>query len=220
MAIINTNTSSPASADPQLIAYSAPVTAGNTLIGVIRTGSATTVTVSDSVNGAWTAGPSHPTDNGAGRQYMFYFMNTAAGTPTVTFDLSAAGAPRLFIGEIEYADASSFDVGATNSGTGTALTSGATVATAKATETAIGAFSVAADHTFVQNGSWVISEVEPAAGSSRLAVVYQDLTSVDTPNAAIDVGGSVAWIGQIITFQTTPPVVGGTGTLMLQFLGI
>jgi hypothetical protein len=192
---------SPASATTHDLAVT--LTAGGTALAGIRTGSSTTVTVafSDGTHAFTALGPF---DNGAGRQYLFYLQNAPGGAATIRYTLSAAGAPRLAVAEIPNATATSFDVAsAGNSGTGLNLTGGATATTAQANEEAVGLFSSAANETYAQNGSWPIVGVEPAAGSSRLAITHQTLSAIGTPNAAVDENASAAWIGVTATFRIT-----------------
>lgn len=200
MTVSNFAGASPASAATHDLAFPSNTVAGSTLLAAIRTGSATTVTCALVSGSSFTA--LGPFDNGAGRQYLFCLQNGPGGAQTARFTLSAAGAPRICVAEITDAQPTSFDVGsAGNSGTGTALTGGATAATAQAAEEAIGFFSDAANETFAQNGSWPIVGVEPAAGSSRIALVHQTLSGIGTPNAAVDGSASAAWIGQTATFR-------------------
>jgi hypothetical protein len=142
-----------------------------------------------------------PIDNGAGRQYLFYAQNVGAGTHTVRFTPSGSGAPRLAVFDIPEGQTTSFDVSASNTGTGTAATGGATATTAQANEEAIGAFTFGANETFSQSGAWSIVGVEPAAGTSRLVIVHQTLSATGTPNAAVTGDASAAWIGQTATFR-------------------
>lgn len=179
----------------------APVSAGSTLFGVIRTGNTSTVTMTDSVNGsAWTL--IGPVDNGAGRMYFAYFQNTAAGTPTLNFTHNSSGlSPRYAFGEITNALAASFDVQASTTGTSTAITGGITATTAQAAEAWIGGLSAGGNETFSQSGSWTILGVEPAAGTSRLVLVYQEVSATGTPQAAVTGSSSQAFIGYTVTFR-------------------
>lgn len=191
---------SPASATTHDVAVT--LTAGGTAIACIRTGSATTVSVALVAGASFTA--RGPYDNGAGRQYLFYLQNAAGGSQTVRYTLSAAGAPHLIVAEIPNATTTSFDVGsAGNSGTGTTATGGATATTAQADEEWLGLLSFAANQTFSQNGSFAIVGVQPAVGSSRLALVHQTANTTGTPDAAVDGTASAAWIGQTETFRIT-----------------
>lgn len=77
-----------AGASPRSLAFSSAVTPGSLLVAAVFWNSATeTCTFSDSVNGAWTSsgGPQVGLESLlAWRIQMFYFPNTAAGTPNCT----------------------------------------------------------------------------------------------------------------------------------------
>lgn len=84
-------------------AYSSAVVAGNTLWCAVSTNDAAgaSITVSDSVNGSWTA--LDLADDTVGHQAIrhFYFPNAAAGTPTVTATFSLTSTLRtIWITEI------------------------------------------------------------------------------------------------------------------------
>jgi hypothetical protein len=211
MTISNFASASPASASTHDLAFPSNTVAGSTLVACIRTGTATTVTCALVSGSGFTARATSPVDN-VGRDYYFTLENSPGGAQTVRFTLSAAGAPRILIAEITDALTASVDVAANNTGTGTALTSGATATTAQADEEAVAFFSASANETFAQNGSWLIIGVEPAAGSSRIALVHQRLTSTGTPNAAVDMNASTTWIGQQVTFR-----VAGGGAAAASF---
>lgn len=203
MSVTNYASSSPAtSGSPFDLALAGASVAGATVASVIRTGSSLTFTANLDPAGANSAMTViGPIDNGAGRQYFAYAQNVGSGTHTVRWTPSGSGAPRIAAFDIPEGLTTSFDVSASNTGTGTALTGGATATTAQANEEAIGAFSISSNETFSQSGSWAIVGVEPAAGSSRLVVVHQTLSATGTPNAAVTGDASAAWIGQTVTFR-------------------
>jgi hypothetical protein len=93
--------------------YNSPVVPGNLLIAAVNFNSVDTVTVADSVNGAWTAiAPLHTGTGGVStvRMQFFYFPNTAAGTPTVTATASGSHVP-FGIAIFEYSGQSIIDAG-------------------------------------------------------------------------------------------------------------
>lgn len=211
MTVSNVATSSPSSATTHTLAFPTSTTPGSTLIGCIRTGGTTTVTCQLVSGSALTARASSPVDN-VGRDYYFTLENSPGGAQTMQFALSVGGAPRLAICEITDALSSSVDQSSslTNLGSsGTAATTGATGTTAQAAEEAVAFLSFSTNQTFSQNGPWAILAVEPAAGSSRIALVHQTLSSTGTPNAAVDGNSSTTWIGQLVTFRTSAGGGGG-----------
>lgn len=212
MTVTNFLSGSPSSANSHDLVFGTNLTSGSTIIAAIRCGSTITVTAA-TTPGAQALTAIGPIDNGAGRQYIFYRENMGSGANTVRFSYSASTAPRICIAEITDALASSIDVNASNTNAGsTSLTGGATSTTAQAAEEWIGFFSIAANQTFSQNGSFPIVGVEPAAGSSRIALVHQTASGISTPNAAVDGNSSSAWIGQTVTFRiagtSLPPGLG------------
>ena len=203
------------------LAFAGAVVVASLLFCEIRMGTAATLnSIDDSVNGAasWTI--VGPTDN-VGRQYFAYFQNTAAGTPTLTFNFSASGqAPRYAMGEVTNTiGAGSFDASDILA-TGTSTTPLANAQTgATSTYAHIGLVSMSANETFTQSGSWTILGVEPAAGTSRLAVVYQEVVSAASRAPTVTGDASTTWIAFSFMVKQNA-AAGGTSTLMLQFLGL
>lgn len=203
--VTNTTSSSPATAPSQTLAYTGAVTAGDALVCATRQGTGATTTCDDSVNGGvsfpWTV--IGPTDNGAGRQYVFVWQNTAAGTPTITLRYNTGSqAPRIVIGEVPSTiGAGSLDAtptGTTNAGSTTASITTATLA--QASETVVLAVSAAANQTFTS--SWgTVAIQEPAAASARLCLVYLDVASTTAVTATATLSASAAWIAQAATFR-------------------
>lgn len=204
MAVGNFASASPSSATTHTLAFPSNTIAGSTLIGCIRTGTGTTVTCQLVSGSGLTARANSPLDN-VGRDYFFTLENGPGGAQTMQFALSIGGAPRILIAEVTDALTTSFDQIASNTGTGTAITSSASPTTSQANEEAVMFASMSANETFSQNGAWAIVGVEPAAGSSRIVLVHQTLSSVGTPNAAVDGNSSTTWIGQLVTFMITTP---------------
>lgn len=215
MAVTNFLASSPSAANSHDLTFGTNVTAGATILAFIRTGSTVTVTAAMNPlgsNTAMTAVGGAPVDNGAGRQYLFYLSNVAGGATSVRFSYNTSTAPRIGILEISDAIAVSFDVAASNTGTGTAADGGAAATSAQAANEVIGLFSAAANQTYAQSGSYSITGVEPAAGTSRLAIVHQTVNSIAAYTAAVTLGTSAAWIGQTAVFRITSGGGGGVSS--------
>jgi hypothetical protein len=79
--------------DTQSFAYSSNVKAGNFLVCVVSADSNDDpISVSDNVNGSWTAGPDPGWNNNFHHHVtLWYFLNAAAGKPTVTVTGPTAG---------------------------------------------------------------------------------------------------------------------------------
>jgi hypothetical protein len=212
MTVTNFNSAAPSSANSHDLNYNTSTVAGSTLLALIRCGQSVSVTCA--LAGAGTAFTAiGPIDNGLGRQYIFYLQNGPGGTQTARFSYSTSTTPQIAVAEITDATASSFDVSASNTGSASALTGGATATTAQGDEEWIGLFSISANQTFSQSGSWSIVGVQPAAGSSRVALVHQTASSTGTPNAAVTGNNSAAFIGQTATFRITSSGASGSAAL-------
>lgn len=83
-----------AGAEPESLAYTSNVGAGHLLVGAVYWNSSSlTCSVSDNVNGAWTAVGSAQvgvTSLSAWSMQMFYFLSSGSGATTVTADISGA----------------------------------------------------------------------------------------------------------------------------------
>lgn len=188
------------------LAFSSAVQPGTLLAIGFRTASGSTLhSVSDSVNGAWTLLATQA--NGGGGDYVGYFLNTAAGTPTVTVTLDNGLSARINIVEFTGVLATGFDQGPLGAtGTGTTLTAATSTTTAQPTELVLGFFSAAADITFSQNGAWVIA----GTPTTRTAFVYQEVSAIGTYAPAVTISTSQAWIAQAMLFiqQDAPELRG------------
>ncbi len=88
--------------------YPAAVTPGSTLICIAGSVTNDSLSVADTVNGAWTAGESNYSAVFGNKLQWFYFVNTAAGTPTVT--VTGTGSVARFIAICEAAGAATASV--------------------------------------------------------------------------------------------------------------
>jgi hypothetical protein len=104
-------------ASPVTITLSEPVLQGSTLVCAFRvtTSAMAGISLSDSVNGAWTY--TKQDDGGAGNSLIVgYFQNSAAGTPTLTLSWTGGGTSQRYGMMAEYTNvaAASVDVFTTN----------------------------------------------------------------------------------------------------------
>lgn len=98
------------------------------------------------------------------------------------------------------------DVSATNSGAGTALTSGTTAATAQNSELAVAAWAIkAAQSTFTPGGSYSAFGIVSQTGLALFGE-YLILSSTGTQSASGTAGTTGTWAGGITTYK------GGAGT--------
>lgn len=106
------------------LAFGSAVGAGSILIAYTDFDAATTGSVSDSVNGAWTAIDTPENWSGTHEGQAYLFVGTAAGTPTVTLTTAASSASRALL-IAEYSGYGSLEASGRaigNSGAGTTWT--------------------------------------------------------------------------------------------------
>lgn len=155
--------------------YGSPVTAGNLLVCGIGCDVNATITVSDSVNGAWTAIGTRLTNSALNSQ-MFYKANTAAGTPTVTATCGSGNYRNLRIGEWGGV-ATTTPLDANNGTTGSSTTPATTVTTV-------------ADHDLVVGTAYITNTAAAGTGfNSRVVTdgnVLEDKLD-QTPAGALSV---------------------------------
>jgi hypothetical protein len=115
------------------------VTAGDTLVGCTAwaNGAGITASVADSVNGAWTSMRKQTLASGTDHLEVFYFLNSAAGSPTVTVTYSSAATFRRVAGLAVAGIKTTSAEDGENSGSG------------NSTDPASGAFSTAATNSFI-----------------------------------------------------------------------
>lgn len=214
MAIAFIQSRSVTGAEPRSIAYSSSVTAGSLLFAaVFWAGSSATCTISDDLNGAWTALGSPQTgseDEANNRLQFFYKINALAGTTTVTADTTNAGANvglaiheasgidgvnpiDAAVGYVARVNTDPADSpGITNVNANALLFSAAVIATA------VG--SVNAPFLLKESANW---------GSNATAT--QIVASAATRNATFNSsGGTQDWILGIVSFKEGNPVAPAT----------
>lgn len=207
--------------------YAGAVASGALLVAfTFYDGSGVTVSgVSDTVNGSWTqaTGTGLPCALGGGSAGRFidawYFLNSAAGTPVITFTYSGTvtlrcSAAGSYTG---IATAGAYDVGHGNGnvdpGTGTdAVTSGATGTTAQANDLAIGFFRAGSGTTITAESGWTqrVNELPSGTGNGKLMVEDKNITSATTvtahctiDSASDDPGAVVVTFKEPATGRTT-----------------
>jgi hypothetical protein len=203
------------------LAYSGAVTAGSTLVFAAwwynDTGSVTSPTVSDTVNGAWTV-QSYLSFSAADANIQVAvgtFENTGAGTPTVTFNPDGnAYVGGFAIGEVTDAATSSIDksnvTGQNASSQAPSIASGAL---AQADEAIFAAFSsnfsgtqtINKDATYTE---WAEEESNATqAGASQYKVVAS--TSSDTADWTFG-GGTGGWVAALMSIKKTAGAATGS----------
>lgn len=186
--------------------YGVNCTVGSLLVAMVsrHTGGAT-ATVSDNVNGAWTAaiGPVQPAGQPA---YFFYFPNnTSAAKPIVTPAWSGGSGPGIAIWEVTgLANGGTFDTGnfADSGGVpGTTFDSGATATLAQAAEAAFAYFGNCATGGPTFAAGWTNAT---AVNSFNFDSVADQVTAATTPlhsSGTLTLGG---WEAMVATFKDAP----------------
>lgn len=193
---------------PSLTAtFSSSSVAGNLLIAIIAvyaTGGAPTITTPT----GWTAGPTQTTPGSQGRLALFY-REEAPATSTLTIALG--GVPdiaRSMMMEFSgLALSGAADRNATDSGTGTILSSGTTAATTQVKEVAIAAV-MAEGGTGLDPFTNGFSDI--ARVSAALASVLVGYKGLDATGAVVTesdtAGASQDWAGVVQTFKAAPAI--------------
>lgn len=188
--------------------FAGAVTAGNTIFAVVGwdNNTAGTITgVSDSVNGAYTLVETlfH---GSAESQALYYFPNSAAGTPTVTATLSGvfAGASVTCFEVSGLTSSPLLDTASQFNGAGTSLTSG-NITTKYPQELLIGYGRANGQNMVAPGLPWTTQT------SGRLGVQYQITSSAGIYASPFSVATSVGYIDSVvaITFPGQQPVVTG-----------
>lgn len=211
-------------------AFTGAVTAGSTLAAVVMWSSTTaTVTVSDSVNGSWTADATSLASGGSRRAQWFYFKSTASGTPTVTATVSGNVNERnLHIFEIPSINQTT-PVDSSNGATGTSTTPTATPTVVASTQVTLlgaayggGTSSTGTGFTAGENTDGNQSEFKLSTGTGAQPVAFAMTPSQSWASSAIaflDVSGvnltaatGIASTGGTVGLQVTLGAAGGSGT--------
>jgi hypothetical protein len=174
-----------------------------------------TVTVSDSVNGAWGAADDTVTDTAFSRgerQSVFSFPNSGAGTPVITVTVGNTGADAVNVGLQCLAfsgivTTSPKDVAAHAIGTSSTPSSGATGATGAANELVLGFYGDYGDNVTITEGSGytLAGKHQSDGGKYEALAEYKDSgSSGSTPSAdaTLSAGGG-EWSMFAVVYKAT-----------------
>lgn len=196
-------------ANPLAKTYGAPVSAGDVLVAFvfIYNAAETCTGVSDSVNGAWTQAFG-PVNAGNGtRQYGFYRLNSAAGTPIVSASFSSGNHHEIEISVISgLAGGGAFDQHVANAGlstnpsVGPSATLGAAVCAVVAGQTNSGVVPTAYGSGWTLDGNLDL-------GWQKTSFLRQ-VTSANTALTASWTQGNSYWCAGLMVFRDA----GGGGT--------
>jgi hypothetical protein len=159
------------------------------------------ISVSDSVNGAWGTADVTITQSVVGlgeRQSIFTFPNSAAGTPVITVTVGNTSTNSVNVG-LQCAAFSGmvaalpFDVGVAATGTSSTPSSGATSATSAANELVLGCYGdYGENQTITEGAGYTLAGKHASDGGKYEALMeYKDSgSSGSTPSAGVTLPGS------------------------------
>jgi hypothetical protein len=197
------NTNSAAAAGTCTVTYPQATIAGDFLVGwTMLDGTKTVTGVTDGTN-AYTQAAT--VTSGVYRLSVYYFNGSStamAAASTLTFTFSAAA--NSVCGFIAYKDvktAAALDVTATNTGSGTAVTTGTTVGTAQNTELILSFVGSASNPTVAfqsgTNGHTTVSQSTNVTGSSEGFISQATGTQAGT----FTLGTANTWLSAIVAFK-------------------
>lgn len=189
------------------ITLSAPVHAGDLLVGWFgEYNSSGQVKVSDSVNGAWTRAAASTTFGAGGDIALYYLQDSAAATNGLTVTISASNATYLEGAAGDYsgvATAGALDQVAVAKGNSTAADSGAT-ASVGAGELVVGGILTGGSPGTVTAGSSQGQNFAMLSQTSGESANLEDILSsaAGTQDARATLGTATDWYAVVATFHT------------------
>jgi len=198
----------------QSLAFSGAVVPGSLLIAVVRNGNYappdTNISVSDSVNGAWTTVMNQPV--GANDILAIaYKANTAAGTPTVSWSATTPGFSRFIIEEYGpmASDAAPYASNSATAGQTTTFSSGA-VTVSGDTLAIGGAANEATSGVLASDSPWATQDfIEKVIMAHQISPANGSLTYTGTAT-----GETIASAGAIALFSI--PAGGAADTYLIS----
>jgi hypothetical protein len=199
------NNKSPGAVTSSTLAYAANCTVGSLLVCALQVGTGgagITLSVSDSVNGAWTL--AEQTHNNNDNVALFYFANNqSAAKPTVTCTQTGGpGTMRFALEEWSGLAGAPLDQVASNAsnGTTTSPSSGNTPTTTGANELVIGAISGASGVPTITAGGSATLDLNL---TGRLGMEYQIVSGLGAQAAAFVYGTADSFAAVCATFRTS-----------------
>jgi O-glycosyl hydrolase len=187
--------------------FASNVTSGNFISVVVSSTSATEVyTVTDSLGNTYHQAVQQSQSTGGTTAAIYYAMNISGGADNVTVAQSVSA--HLNFAILEYsgiATTSALDVTASNTGTGTAVSSGSATTTANGDLLIGGLMASGAGFTFTAGTGYTIEEAVSAAPSTFLVAEDQVQTSAGSASATATVSASNPWAATFAAFKNSIP---------------
>ncbi len=199
-------------ATSETLTFTQAVSPGDLLVGwFAQYNSPGQVSVSDSVNGAWTRSVSE-TFGGSGDIALYFLPNSAAAPQGLTITVTTSAATYVQASAAEYsgvATSNPLDVSALNSGTGTSVNTGVTSA-APAGELVYSALTTGGSPATVTPGVSQGAPYTARASTSSGTAYEQDIVSATAgaQEGTATLGTATDWYAVVATFT---PASGSTG---------
>ena len=180
------------------------VTAGNLLtaqVSVYNTLNTAICTVTG--GGTWNTHVSN--QNGANSVHIASAENATGGATTVTITITGSIGDRYVTAVVEewsgVPTTGVFDVSASNTGTGTSVTTGTTAAKAQNNELVLALVGCAGDNAAVMTGFSTSYLLNNSASFQSIGACYKSVNASGTESASVTLGGSEDWAAAIATFK-------------------
>ena len=200
-------------ATSETLTFTQAVSPGDLLVGwFAQYNSPGQVSVSDSVNGAWTRSVSE-TFGGSGDIALYFLPNSAAAPQGLTITVTSAAATYLQASAAEYsgvAASNPLDVSGLNSGTGTSVNTGVTSA-APAGELVYSAFTTGGSPGSVTPGASQGAPFTARASTSNGTAYEQDIlaATAGAQEGTATLGTATDWYAVVATFTPASGSAGG-----------
>lgn len=182
------------------------VTAGNLLTAQVSVyNSLNTAICTVTGGGTWTT---HVTaQNSANSVHIASAENATGGATTVTITITGSIGDRYVTAVVEewsgVPTTGVFDVSASNTGTGTSVTTGTTAAKAQNNELVLALVGCAGDNAAVMTGFSTSYLLNNSASFQPIGAGYKSVNASGTESASVTLGGSEDWAAAIATFKET-----------------
>ena len=200
-------------ATSETLTFTQAVSPGDLLVGwFAQYNSPGQVSVSDSVNGAWTRSVSE-TFGGSGDIALYFLPNSAAAPQGLTITVTSAAATYLQASAAEYsgvAASNPLDVSGLNSGTGTSVNTGVTSA-APAGELVYSALTTGGSPGTVTPGASQGAPFTARASTSNGTAYEQDIVAATAgaQEGTATLGTATDWYAVVATFTPASTSTGG-----------
>lgn len=182
---------------------------GNALVAVIGMRGAASVSSVSQTGASWSQAVRSV--NGDIAMEIWYAVDVSSAGTAVTFNLDANEKSSAVIAEYsDVTDVDALDVTATNTGSGTTVSSGTTATTSQADQVWVGGFANVSNDTYSSpTNSFAIvgqdgSGGGPAGQRSQAAMLDRIVSDVGTASTGATLSGSNDWAGGVIALNGNP----------------